>query len=239
MRNNNLFMTAVVFMFLFFVGFVHVSASNVIIDNFEDYASVTDLTGAWNVSGDASLVMDIEVDETGTLIPGGEWVKCTYNATSSSLGSIIEPNYSNMRFTDYLLDLSVSEAGVQMYLKGDGTNNTLRIKYYNGNEIWRSNPISLSDVDWHIVRIPLELDLTDTDGFHLWDSTGANQGTALELKSSLKNVERFQLFLDHPDASDTGDHDFYIDGLRTVDFFPPNATVQFCLGDFENIPNMC
>jgi len=234
------FHAAIGLILMFMIPMLH--AGNKIIESFESYENSDSLAKAWRVFGYASMGMELESDETGLIAPGGKYLKYIYNATTSTWGGVVERIHTDTTSDFFPLNLAGSKAGLQFYLKGDGTNNKIYFRYYqffnDGTEArWRSQPISLTDSTWHIVRVPFVLDISQTDGLHLWYTNGTAQGTEIEMVNSLAHIGRFQINLDYPDKTDTGDHRFYLDEFRTVDFFPPKAPVQFCLEDYEDYPN--
>lgn len=242
MNNKRYLMSLGVALFVVVVIATQLSAGNKIIETFDTYQSTEDLSLAWRVFGYASMGQELITDDT-KLSPhtgSGNYLKYIYNATTSTWGGVIERIHTDTTSTFFPLDLS-GYAGLQFYLKGDGTNNVIRFRYYeffnDGTEArWRSHPISLSDTSWHVVRVPFVLDKSEVNGLHLWYTTSTIEGNESDMAKSLANIGRFQINLDYPDTGDTEDHRFYIDEFRAVSFLPPTTSEKYLFGDFEDFP---
>jgi len=239
-RRNTVFL--MLGMILLLIIPAKLSAGNIIIEGFDGYFTNDALKAKWTVSGEASKDIAIDWDITGLIAPSGNFMKYTYNAANSTWGGLVEPVHTGANAGLFPLDLTGANAGLQFYLKGDGTSNTICFRFYDyfsdGTEaVWQSQPISLKNDTWEIVRVPFVVDTDKQYGLHLFSTTGAGQGTKLELARSLGHIGRFQIVLDNPNKSDTQDHSFYLDEFRAVDFFPPNAPEQYCLEDFEGYPD--
>ena len=143
-------------------------AQTKVLDNFESYQSSADLGLHWRVFGYASKDFELIVDTTAKVAPGGtKYFKYVYNSVESTWGGVAERIQTDAAF--FPLDLSSTKAGIEFYLKGDGTNNNIRLRYYNQLSdtvyaIWRSQPIALADTNWHIVYVPFKLDTTENYG---------------------------------------------------------------------------
>lgn len=209
------------------------NAGNVIIETFNDYESTEELLGVWQKSGDISKSIELGSD-TVLIAPGVTYLKYTYNGVGNG---IVEHVLSDTTF--FPLNVTGAKSGLQFLLKGDGTSNYIRLRCYqlfddSTEAVWGSHPISLTDTTWHIVRIPFELDNADTNGLHLISTTGSVAGTEIDLENCLAHIRRFQVYLE---SATTGDQSIYLDEFRAVDFFPPRASIQICLDDFESYPN--
>jgi len=221
----------------------NIQAQTRVLENFERYENTEALAKNWRIFGYASSDFALVVDSTEKVAPGGsKYFKYTYNATTSTWGGVAERIITDATF--YPLDISAAKAGLQFYLKGDGTNNYIRFRYYEYfdeagtvDARWRSQPISLKDTTWHIVRVPFVLDSSDTYGLHLWYTNGPALQTEEEMQRSLKKITRFQINLEYPDVSDLTSHNIYFDDFRVVDFMAPNGEGDIKIADFEEYTN--
>ncbi|MFZ1288644.1 MAG: carbohydrate binding domain-containing protein [Melioribacteraceae bacterium] len=211
-------------------------AQTKVLDNFENYATNGELGQHWRVFGYASKDFEVIIDTAAKAAPGGNnYLKYVYSSTESTWGGVLERLTTDAAF--FPLDLSTTKAGIQFYLKGDGTNNKIRFRYYNQVDtfyaIWRSNPISLKDSSWHVVYVPFKLDVTDTYGMHLWDGNGLFSENEDDLLASQGAITRFQINIDYPDTNDTNTHRIYFDDFRAVDFMPPVGVNAIKISDYE------
>ncbi len=210
-----------------------------VLEDFESYVNTDSLAKHWRIFGFASTDFALVEDTTQKPAPGGtKYFQYTYNASTSTWGGVAERIITDESF--FPLDLSKAKAGLQFYLKGDGTDNVLRFRYYQFfdqagtiDARWRSHTIPLKDTAWHIVRIPFILDSTDNYGLHLWYTNGPATQTEEDMKSSLGVITRFQINLDYPDTSDKNSYKIYFDDFRAMDFFPPNAPGTIKIADYE------
>lgn len=222
--------------FLFIFSGKESSAQTKVLDSFENYTSQADLGKHWSISGLASKEFEVITDTTKKAIPGGsKYLKFVYNASESTWGGVVERLTTDVSF--FPLNLSSTKGGIQFYMKGDGTKNTIRLRYYNEVNnlyaIWRSQPIALSDTNWHIVYVPFKLDPSDKYGIHLSEKNGLYEQTEEDLKASQKSITRFQILIDNPDKTDKVNHRIYFDDFRAVDFMPPVGVNAIKIADFE------
>ncbi|MGD8780826.1 MAG: carbohydrate binding domain-containing protein [Ignavibacteria bacterium] len=244
MKKKKLLFLLIITTSVFLLSLTESKAQTNVLDNFESYENTDSLANHWRIFGYASQDFQLVTDTTDKVAPGGDnYLQYTYNATTSTWGGVVERIQTDETF--YPLDLSSAQAGLQFYLKGDGTDNVLRFRYYNffdgtGTEDarWRSQPISLKDTTWHIVRIPFVLDTTETYGLHLWYTTDAALAeTEEEMLESLSKITRFQINLEYPDVSDTSTHKIYLDDFRAMDFLAPQEDGDIKIADFEDYIN--
>ncbi len=228
-----------IFLSLFLLSIAESKAQTKIIENFESYNTNGELGQHWRVFGYASKDFEIVIDTALKAAPGGDkYFKYVYSSTESTWGGVAERLTTDESF--FPLDLSNSKGGIQFYLKGDGTNNVIRFRFYQFfdeagtiDARWRSHPISLSDTSWHIVNIPFIIDTTDTYGIHLWYTNGPALETDEDLQSALGAITRFQINVDNPDTNDTQSHAICFDDFRAVDFLPPSQEGAVKIADFE------
>ncbi|MDP3147704.1 MAG: carbohydrate binding domain-containing protein [Ignavibacteria bacterium] len=244
MNKNNFFLFLFLTITMVFFASSSSKAQPVVIEDYEYYGSTDILNKAWHVFGDVSSGLSLVVDATKKVKPeGSNYVQFTYNSTSSTVEGVAERIYPDLNF--YPLDLSTAKAGLQFLLKGDGTENVLRLRYLNFYDEagtvkaeWRSQPISLKDTAWHIVRIPFILDSTDTYGLHLfYTNNSAVLQTEEAMIAGLGNIIRFQIGLETLDKADVGSHNIYLDDFRAVDFMPPHGEGDIRIADFEEYIN--
>ena len=236
MKKRKLLFSVAILASIFILSLAQTNAQTKVLENFESYTSNSELGQHWRVFGYASKDFEIVTDTSTHAAPGGtNYFKYAYSSVGSTWGGVAERKTDDATF--FPLDLSSTKAGIQFYLKGDGTNNVLRFRYYNQVDtfytVWISNPISLADSSWHVVYVPFILDKTDTYGMHLWDGNGLYQETEEDLKASQGAITRFQLLVDKPDANDQESHFIYFDDFRAVDFMPPVGVNAIKIADFE------
>lgn len=236
MKRRKLLFLVIIATSIFLLSTAENKAQTKVLENFENYASNTDLIQNWVFSGGASKSIEIVNDTTLKAAPGGnQYLKYVYSSVESTWGGIVERSANDNKF--FPLNLSTTKAGIQFYLKGDGSKNVLRLRYYNqvGNSyaIWKSHPISLTDTKWHIVYVPFILDTDEKYGMRLAEGNGLYQETEEHLKESQGSIARLQLLVDTPDKGDAATHEIFIDDLRAVDFMPPVGVNAIKIADFE------
>lgn len=210
-----------------------------VLEDFEGYVNTDSLAKHWGIIGDASKDYALVEDTAQRPAPGGtKYFKYTYNASTSTWGGAAERTQTDASF--FPLALSSTKGGLQFYLKGDGTNNVLRFRYYQFFDqgetieaVWRSHAIPLNDTTWHIVRIPFILDSTDSYGLHLFSTNGPATQTEEDMKSSLGVIARFQINLDTPNTLDQNSYSIYFDDFRAVDFMSPVGVNAIKIADYE------
>ncbi len=215
------------------------NAQTKVIEDFESYESDSELGQHWRVFGFASKDYGMIVDTSAKVAPGGtKYFKYVYSSEESTWGGVAERRTDDASF--FPLDLGNTKGGLQFYLKGDGTNNVIRFRFYQFfdeqgtiDARWRSHPISLSDTSWHIVTIPFVIDTTDNYGLHLWYTNGPALETEEDMRAALGEITRFQINIDRPDTNDTEPKRIYFDDFRAVDFIPPHHEGVIKIGDFE------
>ena len=214
-------------------------AQTKVLEDFESYSTNAELGQKWRVFGYASSDYEIVIDTSSKAAPGGNnYFKYIYSSAESTWGGVAERIITDESF--FPLDLSTTKGGLQFYLKGDGTNNVIRFRFYQYFDAegtvdarWRSHPISLADTSWHIVTIPFKIDTTDTYGLHLWYTNGPALETKEDMIVSLGAITRFQINIDYPDTNDTEAKSICFDDFRAVDFLPPNHEGVIKIADYE------
>ncbi|MBU0473973.1 MAG: T9SS type A sorting domain-containing protein [Bacteroidetes bacterium] len=236
MNKNKLFLfLASTLVLVMFIG-ISSKAQTKVLEDFESYKTNAELGQKWRVFGYASKDFEMITDTSAKAAPGGDnYFKYVYSSAESTWGGVAERKTEDVTF--FPLDLSSTKAGIQFYLKGDGTNNVIRFRYYNQVDtfyaVWRSHPISLSDSTWHVVYIPFKLDASETYGLRLWDGNGLYEENEDDLKLSQGSIVRFQILVDNPDKNDQESHRIYFDDFRAVDFMPPVGVNAIKIADFE------
>ncbi|MBU4446739.1 T9SS type A sorting domain-containing protein [bacterium] len=204
-------------------------AKNVLVEDFEKYANTDSLKKSWFAFGYATLDYALVVDTVGTPPDpapiGHRYFKYIYNGATSTWGGAFE----NRDLADAPLDLSSAQGGIQFYLKGDGTDNVMYMRLYNGDVRWHSNFFSLKDSTWHIVRIPFAVD--SSNGFIL--GAGAVPQTLEQLKSDIANVTNVRFYV-VPEKVDIT-YKIYVDAIYAVDYIP--TTEGLLIEDFEIYPD--
>ncbi|HOH09217.1 MAG TPA: hypothetical protein PLF89_16965, partial [bacterium] len=128
-RRNTVFL--MLGMILLLIIPAKLSAGNIIIEGFDGYFTNDALKAKWTVSGEASKDIAIDWDITGLIAPSGNFMKYTYNAANSTWGGLVEPVHTGANAGLFPLDLTGANAGLQFYLKGDGTSNTICFRFYD------------------------------------------------------------------------------------------------------------
>ncbi len=135
------------------------------------------------------------------------------------------------------IDIS-GKKGVQFYLRGDGSPNNFSFRFYNGNEMWTSYNMPLSDTTWHLITIPFKVDTIK--GFRYLGNNpdnpviGPDIGTNEMLMTDLANVTQLRFYVRSP-VIDFVHYTLYVDGLYAVDEFPPLPPVP--VDNFETYSN--
>ena len=203
------------------------------IDNFENYVGKADLTAKWQFFGYSTADYYVMREPLNAQL-GFKYLKYYYKAGSTTtwgsafrLKSITDTNFSNIT------------AGIEFYLKGDGTDNHLYLRLDNGNEMWASYFISLKDTTWHLVKIGFMADTTV--GFRYVGNDPNNgpdftldPGTDAELYAHLTNIDGLRIVLDHPIKDDIT-HALDFDGIYAVNAFSDGTILPVELSSFTAV----
>ena len=237
MNKRRLLFLAVTTMSIFLLSIIDSKAQTKVLENFESYTTNAELGAHWRVFGFASKDFEVVTDTSAKVAPGGiNYFKYVYSSETSTWGGVAERKIDDASF--FPLDLGSTKAGIQFYLKGDGTDNIIRMRLYNEKNadsyaIWRSQAISLKDTNWHIVYVPFILDKEGYYGLHLWDNKGGYEESEEQLAASMNHITRFQILVDKPDANDKTPKRIYFDDFRAVDFMPPHGVNAIKIADYE------
>lgn len=201
---------------LFFLNCL-IYAQNIRVDNFEQYPNTDSLKLIWKSFGFSTLDLSAIRDTVKSPI-GIHYIKYTYSGNSQTTwGGAIEK-----------ADLAAAPlklkgmAGIQFYLKGDGTKNVIYLRLSNGDNNWSSNKISLKDTTWHAVRIPFKVD--SSNGF----SNGS--ATLAQFEKDLAKITSLRIYIDHP-AIDNIPYSIYFDEIYVSKYLAPTNSVM--LEDYE------
>ncbi len=218
--NKNNFTSLLVLLVAFFIfqsQNLFAQSLNTKIDNFE-YDNADSLKAHWRAFGYSTLDFGLTLDTIAAPL-GVHYLRYDYSGNDQTTwgGALDKIDLANSP-----LDFT-GMAGVQFYLKGDGTSNKIYVQFSNGDNAWSSNLISLADTNWHVVRVPFNVEAEN--GF----TNGAK--TYTDFVSDLGNVTDFRIFVDHP-AIDNTPYTIYFDEIFVSKFFPPETGVA--IADFEN-----
>ena len=134
------------------------------------------------------------------------------------------------------VDLSSMKAGVQFYMKGDGTNNRIYLRLDNGNEMWTSYFIPLKDTTWKLYKIGFYPDTltgfryvgNDPNNGPVFTS---NIGTTTQIDSFLTHITGMRILVYYPTKDDILRH-LYFDGIYAVNVFSDGTVVPVELTSF-------
>ena len=223
MRNNKFRGFLIILSSLLVFANYSVFSQNIQIDNFENYANKDSLSTKWKAFGFSTLDYGVVHDTNNNAPIGTRYFSYTYSGNSQTTwgGAIEKTDLANNP-----LDFSSTKAGLQFFLKGDGTDNVIYVRLSNGASNWSSNKISLTDTTWHEVYIPYVADTAN--GF-----SNGNM-TTTDLMNDLKNVTDFRVYIDHPKIDETP-YTIYFDEFYSAQHFPPKDGIK--LEDFESYPD--
>lgn len=192
-------------------------AQNVMIGDFEQYANTDSLKKQWKAFGYSTLDYTLVIDSVNSPI-GYRYFQYVYSGNSQTTWGGAVENYS---MATAPLNLS-TKAGIQFYLKGDGTANKIYLSFSNGTSMWSSNLIAISDTNWHIVKVPFAVDTAN--GF----TNGTK--TLTDMKTDLANVNDFRIYISKPVINNTP-YKICFDAIYAMQKFAPANS--FVIDDFE------
>ena len=137
------------------------------------------------------------------------------------------------------LNFSSLKGGMQYWLKGDGTDNTIIIRLMSGNEMWESAPFSLKSTDWIHVGVRFEAD--SVEGFrYLGNNTdvpvwSTDVGTKEQLYGDLANIDQIRFYVRNPQTTNT-DYTILIDNVEGVDEFSQSTVITDVKTENEYLP---
>jgi hypothetical protein len=132
------------------------------------------------------------------------------------------------------------KGGMQYWLKGDGSDNSITIRLMSGDEMWESAPFSLKNTGW--VRVGVKFTADSISGFRylgsnpdepLWSS---NIGTNEQLLGDIANVDQIRFYIRDPKPTSI-ENTVLIDKIEGVDVFS-KSTIITDIGpeDYNNLP---
>ncbi len=192
-------------------------------EGFESYSDFTSLSINWQQFGDASAGYSLTQDPDSVAIGSKSFI-FSYQGVPGS-------EYSAVRRKNIIPGYNFSDlnGGMQFWLKGDGSANHIRFRFYNGNEMWASYPISLSSTDWQHIGIKFAADTAN--GFRYLgndpmnpDWTG-NAGTTAQLYGDLASVDQIRFDVLNPEQ-DNVVRNIVIDEIEGADAFSPDVVTD-------------
>jgi len=203
------------------------------VDDFESYSSSTDLNSTWQQFGDASVSLSLTTN-ADSVKSGTKAAVITYKGTAGSQYTLIRRNNIVPG-----LNFSSLNGGMQFWLKGDGSTNSIFIIIFNGNEMWASNPVSLSSTSWRHIGIPFKAD--SVNGFRylgndptnpLWSS---NIGTTSQLKGDLASVDQIYFEISNPEPNNIT-YSIVLDNIEGVDQFSSDIVTSIVSKENNTMP---
>ena len=203
--------------------------NSIMLEDWETYKNTDSLKIAWQFFGYSTLDYNLKADPVNAQ-SGFKYIDYMYVGDNQTTWG------GAMRTKNLIpVDLSNVKAGIQFYLKGDGSVNNFSFRFYNGNDMWSSYKMPLSDTTWHLVTVPFIVDTLK--GFRYLGNNpdnpviGPDIGTNDMMKTDLANVTQVRFYVYRP-VIDFIHYTVNIDGLYAVDKFPPLPSVP--VDDFES-----
>jgi len=189
------------------------------IDDFETYTDSDNLKTAWNQFGTGSI--DIELSES-TFKSGTRAIAISFNGVNG---------YTAIRKRNIIPGLNFSElkAGIQFWLKGDGSNNNITCRLQSGNEMWESATFTLNQETWQHIGIEFKAD--SISGFRYLGNNPDNPiwstdvGTDEQLYGDIANIDQVRFYIRNPESID-GVRTIVLDKLEGVDKFDTDIIVS-------------
>ncbi len=203
------------------------------VDDFETYGTTIDLTSTWQQFGDASVSLSLTTN-TDSVASGNKAAVITYKGAPGT-------QYTAIRRKNIIPGLNFSnlQGGIQFWLKGDGSNNHIIFRFYNGSEMWASSPVSLSSTSWKHIGIPFVIDTVNGFRYLGNDPTNPNwtgdPGTLSQLYGDLANVDQVRFDILNPDPNNIT-YSIVVDGIEGVDEFSPGVITSVTSKGNYNIP---
>jgi hypothetical protein len=200
------------------------------IDDFENYRTRGELTSKWAFFGYSTI--DYAVIKNPAAAPSGfKYLDYLYKAGSTTTWG------GAFRTASFSADLSSYASGIELYFKGDGTNNHLYLRLDNGNEMWTSYFIPTKDTNWQYLKINFCAD--SIAGFRYVGNNpdngpvfSSNIGTNEQLRNHLKKLTGMRMVLDKPNKDDILYH-LYFDGIYAVNQYSDGSVVPVELTSFS------
>ena len=189
------------------------------VEDFETYTNTSDLATVWQQYGDASVSLSLTTN-IDSVAHGSKAAVITYKGV---LGS----QYTAIRRKNIIPGLNFSNlhGGIQFWLKGDGSSNKIVFRFFNGNEMWASNPVSLSSTTWEHIGIPFIVDTSN--GFRYLGNDQQNPnwtgpvGDSTQLYGDLASVDQVRFDILNPDPNNVT-YSVVVDDIEGVDQFSPD-----------------
>jgi hypothetical protein len=184
------------------------------VDNFESYSNSSDLNSTWQLFGDASVALTLTSNQD-SVAEGNNAAVIKYDAVPGTQFTLIRRNNIIPG-----LNFSNLSGGLQFWLKGDGSNNKINIRLFNGNEMWGSNSFSLKSTVWSHVGIPFVVD--SMSGFRYLGNDpqnpvwSGNLGTQEQLMGDLANIDQIFFEIRNPEQNSTT-YSVVLDNIEGVD----------------------
>ncbi len=207
-----------------------ISPDGIALESFEKYSSRSSMLGSIQFFGFSTVDYNLVKDPVNSP-EGFKYLDYLYQPGSSTTwgGAFREKALGPV-------DISKMKAGVQFYMKGDGTNNRIYLRLDNGNEMWTSYFISLKDTSWKLYKISFVAD--STMGFRYVGSDPnngpvftTNIGTTAQLDSFLTNITGMRVLVYYPNKDNILRH-LYFDGIYAVNSFSDGSIVPVELTSF-------
>ncbi len=197
-------------------------SQNIMVDDFEQYANTDSLKTMWRVFGYSSLDFGL-VSDTVNSPHGNQYLEYVYSGNSQTTwgGAVDMKGLANAP-----LNLSSANAGLEFYVKGDGSSNKFYVQIKNGTSAWVSNLFSLSDTNWHPIIVPFAVDTSN--GF-----TNGSKNLA-SLQADLMHVTDLAFYVSHP-TIDNVTRRIYFDAIYAVQHLPPSNAIT--LENWESYQN--
>ena len=190
-------------------------ASGIEIDNFEKYLTTDELKISWQGFGYSTLDYSLTKDPQNAAL-GNKYFTYVYTGDDNTTWG------GAIRTKGFTADFSNVKAGIQFYMKGDGSSNRAYFRIASGDIKWGSYWITLEDTTWHLVKILFIAD--SLKGFRYLGTSDpifyTDIGTTEQLLNDIKGVTEIRFTVDHP-TIDYVKRYLYFDGFWAVDEFPP------------------
>ena len=201
------------------------------LENFESYSSRSDMAASIQFFGYATADYNL-IKDPENAPEGFKYLDYLYKPGSTTTwgGAFRERALGP-------IDISSMKAGVQFYMKGDGTDNHLYLRLDNGNEMWASYFIPLKDTTWKLYKIGFFPDTTQGFRYVGNDPNNgpvftSNIGTQTQLDTFLTNITGMRILIYYPNKDDILRH-AYFDGIYAVNAFSDGTTIPVELTSFS------
>ncbi len=199
------------------------------VDYFDAYTDSDNLKASWNQFGTGSLDLELSTSEVKN---GTKAIAVSYNGING---------YTAIRKRNIIPGINFSElkAGIQFWLKGDGSNNLITFRLQSGNEMWESVAFSLNETEWKHVGVEFKADsisgfryLGNNPDVPIWS---ADIGTDEQLYGDIANIDQVRFYVRNPEAVDAS-KTFIIDKVEGVDEFDGDIYIPVGVKEENNLP---